>query len=71
MKTKMISMTMAAILGIAGATSAFAQDTTDSPHAWIEQAVSNSNQAVQADRAANTDKQDTNVNKSAPCPMDH
>lgn len=41
MKTKMISMTLAALLAAAGATSAFAQDNYDNSYEWIEQAVKN------------------------------
>lgn len=64
MKIRMISLSLAALFGFAGATSAFAQNYDDS-YEWIRQSVASKEQ-VKTDRIANTAPQATN-DGSTPC----
>lgn len=66
MKTKMIRITLAAVLGIAGVTSAYAQNLNYDSNEWIEQAVASKSQAPQSNSATNAAPQAAN-DRSTPC----
>lgn len=64
MKTKIISMTIAAIMGIGGATSAFAQNINYDSNEWIETLISNSTSVSKHKGYSGENSSSTEIGKS-------